>query len=92
MPEQIVPPVSTADLTIALAELHSLGNVKQDLNILQRFARADKTVVIAAIVHVILLLTACFKLHLDAKQVAVIGSIVSGGIGLLLQMHINSKS
>jgi hypothetical protein len=84
MSEQIVPPVSTASLV-------NITNVSADLSLLQKFVAADKTVVIAAIVHVAVLLVAYFGLHLDAKQVAVIGSIVSGGIGLLLQMHFTAK-
>jgi hypothetical protein len=89
MAEQIVPPVSTADLTEALLTLRG-GNVQADLSLLQKFARADKAVIVAAIVHVCVLLVAYFKLKLSAEDIAVLGSMVSAGFGLLLQMHIGS--
>lgn len=81
MREQIVPPVNPA-ATIAISPA-----IAQDVAVVQGIVRSDRTVIVAAIVHVAVLLAAYFGLHLDAQQIAVIGSIVAGGLGLLLQMH-----
>jgi hypothetical protein len=77
---EIVPAVSAADLA-------NIGNLADDLSLLQRVVKADKSVIVATLVHVGVLCAAYFGLKLTAQQIAIMGSIVAGGLGLLMQMH-----
>lgn len=46
----------------------------------QKVAKADKAPIIAALVHVVVLLTTAFGLHLTGQDVSILGSIVTAGL------------
>lgn len=53
----------------------------------QKVARVDSRGIVAAVVHLAVLLVAAFGLHLDASQVAVLGSIVAAGLAYFVALN-----
>jgi len=82
---QTTPPVPDD----VLAQIEISPKVKAELSALQRFVRSDKSAVVAAGVHVAVLLVAALDLHLSAGDVAVLGSIVSAGVSYFLSLNLN---
>lgn len=87
----ITPPVAQEVL-----EALNSGSVEKDavaeLGVLQRFVKADKSAVVAAVIHVAVLLVAALNLHLDARDTAILGSIVAAGLGYFVSMRLPSKT
>lgn len=83
----IVPPVAEDVLaqyktTVAAAAktLEANGtDVAKDVSALKAFWHGDKTAIVAALMHIAVLLVTAVYLHLPAKDVAVLGSIVAAG-------------
>jgi hypothetical protein len=53
----------------------------------QKVARVDSRGIVAAVVHLAVLLVAAFGLKLDASQVAVLGSIVAAGLAYFVALN-----
>jgi hypothetical protein len=67
------------------------ADVQHDLPVLvadaQKAARVDSRGIVAAVVHLTVLLVAAFGLKLDASQVAVLGSIVAAGLSYFVAVN-----
>lgn len=57
----------------------------------QRLLASDKTAVIAAVVQVVVGLVAGLGMHLTGIDVALLTSLVSGGVGWVVHEHFNVK-
>lgn len=88
MASETTPPVSTAELAAASFVTPAL---EAELSAVQKFVKADKSAIVAAIVHVAVLLVGAFSLHLTAKDIAVISGIVTAGLSWFLTLNLASK-
>lgn len=89
--EPITPPVAQQVLSDAEQAIKNGSNVQADLTLLQKIVTADKSAIIAAIVHVAVLVVAAFKLHLSGSDVAILGSIVTAGLSWFLTVNLAQK-
>lgn len=87
----VTPPVPENLLADAEQAIKNGINVKADIPVIQRIVKADKSAIVAALIHVLVLLVAAFKLHLTGKDVAVLGSIVTAGLSWFLTLNLTSK-
>lgn len=81
----ITPPV-TPPLTPAEAEAVKV------VGFVQKYVRADKSAVVAGLLHVAVLLVAAMNLHLSAKDTAILGSIVAAGVSYFINLRLPPKS
>lgn len=87
-----ITPAVDPNVLAAVAQVTDNGaNVKADISVLQKLVAADKSAIIAAIVHVSVLLVAAFKLHLSADDIAWLGTIVTTGLTYFVQANLSSK-
>lgn len=93
MPELPITPPVPAEVLSALETVAANGsNIEADVSALQRFVKADKSAVVAAVIHVAVLLVAALNLHLDARDTAILGSIVAAGLGYFVSLRLPSKT
>jgi hypothetical protein len=89
-------PITPAVAPEVLASIESVAangsNVEADLTALQKLVRADKSAIVAGIVHVLILIVAAFKLKLSGRDVAVLGSIVSAGLSYFVGLNIRTRA
>lgn len=83
--QPITPPVPDATSVDLPAQ------VANDLTLVQRFVQADKAVVIAALIHITVLLLASLNMHLTAEQTAEVGTVVTVGLTYFLGVHFRKK-
>lgn len=88
----ITPPVPEDVLAEAEKVIQDPANVAEDLTLVQRFVKADKSSVVAAIVHVAVLLVAALGMHLSGTDVATLGSIASGGLSYFVGLNFRTRS
>lgn len=81
----ITPPVAP-DVLAALEH-----DAPAELSALQKLVKSDKSAVVAALLHIAVLLVAVFGLHLTAKDTAVLGSIVAAGVSYFLSLNLHTK-
>lgn len=87
----ITPPV-LEDAVIAADDVAKNGaNVTADLTLFQKVVASDKSAIVAAVVHVAVLLVAAFRLHLSGTDVATLGSIVAAGLAYFVHLDLNKK-
>jgi hypothetical protein len=77
--------VSTAEL----AAVTAAPTIQAELSALQKIVKADKSAIVAAIVHVAVLLVGAFSLHLTAQDTAVLSSIVTAGLAWFLTLNLS---
>ncbi len=87
MADPITPPVpepAPVAITVTPQEAQVLGTVQQ-------LIKADKSAVVAGIIHVAVLLAASLGMHLDAKDTAILGSIVAVGLSYFVTLKLPQK-
>jgi hypothetical protein len=85
MPTSTTPPVTTAELK---ALVQNGANLKADVPVIQKIVKADKSAIVAAVVHVAILLVTALGLHLNGKDVAILGSIVAVGLSYFVSVNL----
>lgn len=86
MASDTTPPVSTAELAAV-----TLVNVKSELTVLQKFVSSDKSAIVAATVHIAILLITALGFHLSGDAVAILGSIVGAGLAYFVSINLGKK-
>lgn len=86
----ITPPVPAGLLEDAAKAVET--DVKAEVPALQKIVKADKSAIVAGIVHVLVLLIAAFGLHMPARDVAVMGSLVTAGLSWFLTLNLQAVS
>lgn len=81
----IVPPVAPEVIESINADV--VKDIPAVVAEAQKMARVDSRGIVAAVVHLAVLLVAAFGLHLDASQVAILGSIVAAGLSYFVALN-----
>ena len=87
----IVPPVPADVLAQIEAAGLTVSNLDDGLSFVQKLVRSDKSAVVSALLHAAILLVAALGLKLPAKDVAVLGTIVTVGVSYFLGLNLNTK-
>lgn len=83
--------MTTPPVTPPVAPDPVKADVIEGLTLLQRYVKADKSAVVAAGVHIAVLLVAALRLHLSAEDTAILGSIVAAGVSYFINLRLPPK-